>query len=67
MPFNMLDQNKAEISEIYSNHFNLKIRVEFLLQKEQKEQVITNPTIDDVKRESPALADFIEKTDSIIN
>ncbi len=67
MPFNMLDQNKAEISEIFSNHFNLKIRVEFLLQKEQKEQVITNPTIDDIKRESPALADFIEKTDSIIN
>ncbi len=67
MPFNMLDQNKAEISDIFSNHFNLKIRVEFLLQKEQKEQVITNPTIDDIKRESPALADFIEKTDSIIN
>ena len=67
MPFNMLDQNKVEISEIYSNHFNLKIRVEFLLQKEQKEQVINNPTMDDVKRESPALADFIEKTDSIIN
>lgn len=67
MPFNMLDQNKAEISEIFSNHFNLKIRVEFLLQKEQKEQVINNPTIDDIKRESPVLADFIEKTDSIIN
>ncbi|MCK4653445.1 MAG: hypothetical protein KAU01_03275 [Candidatus Cloacimonetes bacterium] len=33
----MLEDNTAIISVIFSNHFNLKIRVEFLLQKEQKE------------------------------
>ena len=63
----MLEDNKAIISGIFSNHFNLKIRVEFTLHKVEKEKVITNPTLEDIKRESPGLADFIEKTDSIIS
>ncbi len=63
----MLEDNKAVISEIFSNHFNLKIRVEFILKKEEKEKTNLNPTLEDIKKESPALAEFIEKTDSIIN
>ena len=63
----MLHDNKSSIMEILSNCFNLPIKVDFTLKEEKKEQFITNPTIDDIKRESPKLAEFIEITDSIIS
>ena len=37
------------------------------LEEIKGKKVITNPTLDDIKRESPVIASFIEDTDSIIN
>ncbi|HHE37230.1 MAG TPA: DNA polymerase III subunit gamma/tau [Candidatus Cloacimonetes bacterium] len=65
--YKILDDEKNIISAIISEHFNLKIKIDFTLKKVKKEKVITNPTIEDIRRESPKLAEFIEITDSIIS
>ena len=65
--YKKLDDEKDIISGIISEHFNLRIKIDFTLKKVEKEKVITNPTIEDIRRESPKLAEFIEITDSIIS
>ncbi len=65
--YKMLDDDKDLISGIISEHFNLKIKIDFTLKKVKKEKVIANPTLEDIRRESPKLAEFIEITDSIIS
>jgi len=65
--FKLLKDEKDMISKIFSEHFNLKIKVDFMLEEIKEKKVITNPTLDDIKRESPIIAKFIEDTDSIIN
>ena len=67
LAFNMLKDEKVIISDIFTKHFNLKIKVDFTLEEVKGKKVITNPTLDDIKRESPTIASFIEDTDSIIN
>ncbi|MDA3813718.1 MAG: DNA polymerase III subunit gamma/tau [Candidatus Cloacimonetes bacterium] len=67
LAFDMLKDEKELISDIFSKHFNLKIKVDFTLEEVKINKVITNPTLDDIKRESPTIAEFIEDTDSIIN
>jgi len=39
----------------------------FTLEEIKGKKIITNPTLKDIKEESPVIADFIEDTDSIIN
>ncbi len=65
--YNLLTDEKEFITQIISNHFNLKVRINFTLKKAEKTKTITNPTMDDIKRESPNLAEFIELTDSIVS
>ncbi|MDP8203738.1 MAG: DNA polymerase III subunit gamma/tau [Candidatus Tenebribacter mawsonii] len=67
LAFNLLKDEKEVISDIFSKHFNLKIKVDFTLEEVKGKKVITNPTLDDIKRELPIIAKFIEDTDSIIN
>ena len=67
LAYDMLKDEKELISDIFSKHFNLKIKVDFTLEEVKSKKVITNPTLDDIKRESPTIANFIEDTDSIIN
>ncbi len=67
LAFNMLKDEKDIISDIFTKHFNLKIKVDFSLEEVKGKKVITNPTLDDIKKESPIIANFIEDTDSIIN
>ena len=62
-----LIERKDIISDIFTKYFNLKIKVDFTLEEVEGKKVITNPTLDDIKRESPTIAEFIEDTDSIIN
>ena len=67
LAYNMLKDEKAVISDIFTKHFNLKIKVDFTLEEVKSKKVITNPTLDDIRKESPTIASFIEDTDSIIN
>jgi DNA polymerase III subunit gamma/tau len=67
LAFNMLKDEKEVISDIFTKHFNLKIKVDFTLEEVKGKKVITNPTLDDIRKESPTIASFIEDTDSIIN
>ena len=67
LAYNMLKDEKEIISDIFTKYFNLKIKVDFTLEEVEGKKVITNPTLDDIKRESPTIAEFIEDTDSIIN
>ncbi|HOQ80945.1 MAG TPA: DNA polymerase III subunit gamma/tau [Candidatus Cloacimonadota bacterium] len=64
--FEMLKKQTAGIEEIFYKHFNLKIKVFFELVQDKTVNVIKNPTLQDIKNESPNLAQFIEMTDSRI-
>ncbi|MCF7858067.1 MAG: DNA polymerase III subunit gamma/tau [Candidatus Cloacimonetes bacterium] len=67
LAYNMLKAENAKITEIFSKYFNLQIKVDFTLKEVENKNVITNPSLDDIKKESPVIAEFIEDTDSIIN
>lgn len=67
MAFNYLIDAQSMISNVISNYFKLRIKVNFVLKKEAKSNEIVNPTLEDIRKESPGIADFIEQTDSIIN
>ncbi len=67
MAYKLLVEQKDFITQIISNHFNLKVRINFTLREVKKTKTISNPTMDDIKRESPNLAEFIELTDSIVS
>ncbi len=65
--FNLLSKNLSLISDIISKHFDLNIKVNFQLDEKKNDDVIHNPDIEDIEKESPELARFIKETDSIIN
>lgn len=67
MAYDYLEDGKSFITEVFSNFFNLRIKVKFNYQPEEKSSKIANPTLEDIRRESPVIADFIEKTDSIFD
>ncbi|MDO9578189.1 MAG: DNA polymerase III subunit gamma/tau [Candidatus Cloacimonadales bacterium] len=66
LAYNDLSDRKQIIQDVISNHFHLRIKVDFVLKEEKHDNVIVNPTLDDIRKESPGIADFIEKTDSDI-
>ncbi len=67
LAYDMLRDEKEIISDIFSKHFNLKIKVDFTLEEDKNKKVITDLTLDNIKKESPTIAKFIEDTDSIFN
>ncbi|MDP8267966.1 MAG: DNA polymerase III subunit gamma/tau [Candidatus Tenebribacter davisii] len=67
LAFNMLKDEKEHISDIFSNHFNLKIKVDFILEEVEEKKTVTELTLDNIRKESPTIAQFIEDTDSIFN
>ncbi len=67
MSYSYLNDNKEKLSSIISDFFKLRIKIDFTLKVPEKNDEIVNPTMQDIRRESPGIADFIEKTDSIIN
>ncbi|MCD6181945.1 MAG: DNA polymerase III subunit gamma/tau [Candidatus Cloacimonetes bacterium] len=62
---NMLNSNRDLIADIISKHFNIPIKIDFILQKAERKPTIAQPTMEDIKRHSPDLADFIKETDSV--
>ncbi len=61
----MLKKEKEIISKIISEHFGHSVRVEFSYEKKEIKNV--EPTFENIKEKSPAIANFIDKTDSIVS
>ncbi len=61
-----LISHKHNLEELFSKHFSLRILIDFVLIEIEKPETIKNPTFQDIQKESPNLAKFIELTDSII-
>jgi len=59
--------SRSELISVISNHFHLQISMEFLLEKKEKDIVIKNPTLQDIEKENPDLAEFIKITESMIS
>ena len=59
---------KDIIKKIIDEHFNLNVKIDFKLVKpeKKKDDVIHNPSLADIKKVSPDIANFIEVTDSIL-
>ena len=65
--YKMLVDKKEEIEKIISDFYDLKLRLDFKLKQKPKEDIIVNPEMQDIERETPKLADFIKATDSVIS
>ena len=61
-----LSSEKDLYEDIFSKHFRLRIMLSFKYIEEVKDSYTKNPTLQDIKKESPDLAKFIEMTDSVI-
>jgi DNA polymerase-3 subunit gamma/tau len=63
--YDMLNESKQLIEAVLNQHFNLSLRLE--VQKVEKaKSAIANPKLEDIKKEEPGIAEFMEATDSII-
>lgn len=67
--YNYLEKNREKLAECISKFYRLKIKLLFTLEKDETEDdrdVMKNPTLEELRKESPELAKFIEQTDSTI-
>jgi DNA polymerase-3 subunit gamma/tau len=64
--FKKLQAEKDVFEDFLSKHFRLRIMITFTFIPEEKQQYYKNPGLQDIKKESPNLAEFIEMTDSLI-
>jgi DNA polymerase-3 subunit gamma/tau len=63
--FDILTDDKQLIEAVLNQHFNLPIRL--VLEKVKKAKTaIANPELEDIKKEEPGIAEFMEATDSIL-
>jgi DNA polymerase-3 subunit gamma/tau len=65
--FDQINKIRDFISDAVSKHFQTKIGVSIRFEKVEKEKINRNPTIDDIRKENPDLADFIEASNSRIS
>ena len=66
---NYLQKNREKIAAIVSEFYRLDIRLNLSLKKierQEKDEIIKNPTLEDIRRETPELAKFIELTDATV-
>lgn len=62
----MLKENRDYIAKVLSGFLGVNINLDFKLEKQATAEPIRHPSLDDIKREAPNVAEFIEITDSII-
>ncbi|MFC1887581.1 DNA polymerase III subunit gamma/tau [Candidatus Cloacimonadota bacterium] len=65
--YKMLGDKKDMIQKLIAEFYGLQVRIDFTLKQKPKEDIIANPEIEDIERETPKLADFIKLTDSVIS
>jgi DNA polymerase-3 subunit gamma/tau len=61
--FTRLKEEAKFLSDLFTNHYHLHVKVDFDFDKKSHTTFLRNPTIDDLKEKSPALADFIKTLD----
>ncbi len=66
LAFDILESKQNFIEHEVSDFFQTKVHLIFKLIKKQNKKIINNPNLEDIKKESPVVAEFIEKTDSVI-
>ncbi len=64
--FQKLKDHIKQLEDIMFKHFNLRIKIFIEFLEKEKIEVINNPSLQDIQKESPDLAKFIEITDSRI-
>lgn len=64
LTFDRLQKNKIELESIVSKFLGKDIKFNFKLKEVKTEESISNPDIDDIRKKSSDLADFIEVTNS---
>ena len=62
--YERLQRNKEDLENIVSKYLGKEINFNFKIKETKKEKTISNPEIEDIRKESPGLADFIETTNS---
>lgn len=63
--FKLLEQRKSLLQKVFQNYFGIKLICELEL-NEEKNNTISKPDIEDIKKNAPDLADFIDITDSVL-
>ncbi len=61
---NSLERSIDDIQACAQKHFGIKPRFKFTVKEAEEEQYILNPTLEQIREETPELADFIEMTKS---
>jgi DNA polymerase-3 subunit gamma/tau len=64
--FKKLNDHKSNMEDIFSRHFGIKLKLNFELIEDEVKETIKNPTLQEIQKEAPDLAKFIEITDSQI-
>jgi DNA polymerase-3 subunit gamma/tau len=59
-----LEKLRGDVERISTAYFGIPCKWDFVLKEKPKEEVRTDIKLDDIRRELPDLADFIEKTNS---
>lgn len=70
--YNFLNSEKRRLSEIVSKFFRMNVVLSFELVEEvpsdnNRSKIIHNPTMQDIERESPGLAEFIKLSGASVN
>ncbi len=65
--YKMLVDKKPMIQKIIADFYGLPVKLNFSFKQKPKEDLILNPELEDIERETPQLADFIKITDSVIS
>jgi DNA polymerase-3 subunit gamma/tau len=64
--YKILSDSSQSLSQILTEYFGTPVKIDFKYVPQPKDKYINNPTINDIKKESPKLAKFIEAIDGFI-
>ncbi len=66
LAYQTLKDVSERLTRLLTNHFGIRTKIDFELVQTEKRKYINNPTIEDIKRESPKLAEMIDTIDGYI-
>jgi DNA polymerase-3 subunit gamma/tau len=64
--YKSLSDSSQSLAQLLTAHFSTTVKISFKYTPQSKDKYIDNPTINDIKKESPKLAKFIEAIDGFI-
>lgn len=66
LAYQTLRDVSERLTRLLTNHFGTRTKIDFEFIQTEKKKYINNPTIEDIKRESPKLAEMIDIIDGYI-